>query len=293
MLPTDDARISPTAHYTGTVFRRHGLSHDALRTAAGTFFYSALRPVNLVYGAVGGPTLEHLLLARHAAIDAQLDAAIASGQVGQVLEIASGLSGRGLRFSRRWAHTGLVYVEGDLAGMAARKRRAFDEHSLRGERHRVVTLDAFAEVGTHSLNEVAATWLHPRVGTAIVTEGLVNYFEPRMVKGLWSRFAQTLSRFPFGVYLSDIHLGGSTFAYRFARIFARALEVFARGRIHMHFHSEAECTGALRDAGFDDVAVEPPSALGAPALRRAAGDAVVRVIRARTGSPLSLRGDVC
>src|SRR5262245_26104268 len=89
--------ISPTAHYTGYVWVANGLSHPAFATNEGRLLYHALRPANLAARAVGGPSLEGLLVARHRVIDHLLEAAIRSEKVGQVLEIACGLSPRGWR----------------------------------------------------------------------------------------------------------------------------------------------------------------------------------------------------
>ncbi len=91
--------ISPTAHYTGQVWLRNGLSHPRLGTPEGRVLFDALHPVMLVSGAVGGPSLEPYLLARHRAIDALLERAIEDHGVGQVVEVAAGLSPRGWRFT--------------------------------------------------------------------------------------------------------------------------------------------------------------------------------------------------
>src|SRR5680860_1088598 len=114
--------ISPTAHYTGEVWRRAGLSDPALATREGRLLYGSLRPTMALSAALGGDTLEAFLLARHRLIDRLLGEAIAAGRVGQVIEIAAGMSPRGLRFSR--LHPDLTYVEADLPAMAARKRAA-------------------------------------------------------------------------------------------------------------------------------------------------------------------------
>ena len=64
--------ISPTAHYTGEVWRRAGLSHPWLGTREGRIMVDALHPLMAVSEALGGPSLESYLLARHRAIDALL-----------------------------------------------------------------------------------------------------------------------------------------------------------------------------------------------------------------------------
>src|SRR5205085_63114 len=50
--------ISPTAHYTGHVWRRNGLSHEELGTLEGRLLFEALEPAMRASRAVGGPTLE-------------------------------------------------------------------------------------------------------------------------------------------------------------------------------------------------------------------------------------------
>src|SRR4051812_29320105 len=97
----DDA-VSPTAHYTGRVWVRHGLSHPELATWEGQLLFDVLAPTMAVSGALGGPTLEASLLARHRIIDALLADAIDAGTVTQVVEAAAGMSPRGWRFAQRY-----------------------------------------------------------------------------------------------------------------------------------------------------------------------------------------------
>src|SRR2546430_2636763 len=89
--------ISPTAHYTGYVWFAHGQSHEAFATRTGRRLYQVLRVPNVVAHAVGGPTLEGMLLARHRVIDLLLARAIDAGEISQVVEVAAGLSPRGWR----------------------------------------------------------------------------------------------------------------------------------------------------------------------------------------------------
>lgn len=246
-MSTDSAaRISPTAHYTGYVWARHGLSHPGLETREGRLMFDALQPAMLASRALGGPTLEEYLLARHRAIDATLERAIDAGEVTQVIEVAAGLTPRGWRFTRRYGER-LVYVEADLPGMAARKREALGRIGSVSERHRVSEVDALRDDGPGSLAAVAAE-LDPGEGLAIVTEGLLGYLPTDAVEGIWRRFAQTLARFPAGLYVSDLHLAG--LATPQVKAFRLALGAFVRGRVYLHFHDAAEAEGALRAAGF-------------------------------------------
>ena len=248
------ARISPTAHYTGYTWLAHGLSHPAFATSRGRLLYRALIPANRALAAAHQPNLDGMLLARHRLIDALLEEAITAGEIGQVIEVACGLSPRGHRFAARHGEH-LIYVEADLPAMAARKRDILTRAGSSSAHHRVVEIDATADDGPRSLTAIAAT-LDPDRGTAIITEGLLNYFPRDAVTGMWRRFAATLARFPRGRYLSDLHLGGG--ARTFERVFAGLLGVFVRGRIHFHFADAEAACAALLHAGFADAQLRGP-----------------------------------
>lgn len=234
------SQISPTAHYTGYVWARNGLSHPELSTTEGRVLFESLRPVMTVSGLLGRGTLEAYLLVRHTAIDALLTRAIEEQGVTQVIEVASGLSPRGWRFTRRYGDR-LTYIETDLPEMAERKRRALERM---GARHRVVALDALQEDALAAL----ADELDRAAGLAIITEGLLGYLPTDAVTGLWRRLAGVLSGFATGRYLSDLHLAGVQ--TREVRAFRVLLSAFVRGRVYLHFQDAAQATAALRAAGF-------------------------------------------
>jgi O-methyltransferase involved in polyketide biosynthesis len=276
----DGARISPTAHYTATVWVRSGLSDPALSTRLGAVLHAALSPLNEVYGRLEGrPSLDAMLLARHRALDALLERAVAAGRVGQVVEIAAGLSGRGCRFARRFSD--LRYVETDLPAMAADKRRALDEAGLRGANHDVRPLDALASDGPSSLAAVAAA-LDSSRGLAIVTEGLLSYLARDAVLALWRRIATALGRFPYGVYLSDLHLAGDVRGMWGAELFRRGLGLFARGPVRYHFAAAHETVEALRAAGLGDARLYYPEDVVSPDCPGRGSAHVVRVLAAET-----------
>ncbi len=247
--------ISPTAHYTAEVWRRHGLSDPALGTWQGRLMHLGVWPLATVVGALGAGTLDAMLLARHQLIDECLTESIEDGRVGQIVEIAAGLSPRGLRFRRE--HPDITYVEADLPAMAERKREAL---AAAGAPDRVADLDALAERGPGSLAELAAS-LDDRKGTAVVTEGLLNYFPRAEVEGLWERIATELGRFPNGLYTSDLLLQSNN-AGPVERVFGAALGVFVRGMVHFPFEDEEDAIEALEAAGFTDVQLHPGTEAG-------------------------------
>ena len=246
LRPDGSEAISPTAHYTGYVWARNQLSPPELGTREGRVFYESLRAPMVVSEVLGGGTLEAYLLARHRAIDALLERAIDEHGVTQVLEVAAGMSGRGLRFTRRYGER-LRYVEADLPAMAARKRRALERLSAISPRHRVEELDALSDTGPRSLAQLVQT-LNRDGGLAIITEGLLGYLEPSDVRALWRRFAGALATFTPGVYISDIHIG-EVHNLR-VKAFRLVLAAFVRGPVHLHFGHQPEVVAALKEAGF-------------------------------------------
>ena len=280
MASTSSVRISPTAHYTGYAWLAHGLSDPAFATPTGQFLYRALGPANRLMRAAGQPNLDGFLLARHHMIDAVLRAAIARGEVGQVIEVACGLSPRGWRFAREFGDR-VTYVEADLPGMAAKKRAVLAKATAGGAHHRVVEIDATADAGPASIAALAET-LDPTRGTAIITEGLVNYFDRETVVAMWARFARALGQFPHGVYYSDLILREANTG-SLVTTFAWLLSAFVRGKVHLHFTTPAQAEAALARAGLAAQLLDPRDLEHElPELERA-GAARVKIIEGVAG----------
>ncbi|MGH3459786.1 class I SAM-dependent methyltransferase [Aeromicrobium sp.] len=255
MFRRTDAAISPTALYTGTVWRRNGLSHPAFATFAGTALWTGLVGPRRAASLLGAPDLDTMLLARHHSIDTLLERAIDAGEISQVVEIAAGLSPRGWRFASRYG-SDLTYIETDLLAMSRRKEDLLTRAELMGPGHRVRVLDAFKPTGPNSLDALANE-LDPDQGTAVITEGLINYFPMPHVTTLWNSVGSTLHRFPRGLYLSDLHLDQSPGAVTAtAKVLITA---FVRGNVYLHFDREQDAIDALRKAGFDDAELLLPS----------------------------------
>jgi len=252
--------ISPTAHYTGEVWRRSGLSHPWLSTREGRAMYDLLHPVMRASAVLGGPSLEAYLLARHRAIDARLERAIQDHAVTQVIEVAAGLSPRGWRFASRYGER-VTYIEADLPAMAARKRRALERIGSLSDHHRVVELDALAgsDPSDPASLAAAAAQLDGDRGVAIITEGLLGYLPTDAMLAMWSRFAATLSGFPSSCYISDLHLG--SVANPAVHAFRVALSAFVRGRVYLHFDDAADAEARLRECGFATASVRPAGQL--------------------------------
>lgn len=240
--------ISPTAHYTGETWVRNGLSHPELATWQGRAAHAAFALPLAASRLLGGPTLNGPLLARHRIIDALLEERIRSG-IGQVVEVACGMSPRGWRLTERFDD--LIYVEADLPAMARRKREALERMGSLTEHHRVADLDVLQTDGPNSLESLVGA-LDPAAGLAIVSEGLLVYLDDDTVDGLWNRIATALGRFDQGVYLSDLRFASQDRGLP-ERAFELILGTFVRGQIHAYRGDEPSAEAELRAAGFDDV----------------------------------------
>jgi O-methyltransferase involved in polyketide biosynthesis len=273
--------ISPTAHYTGYTWFAHGLSHPALVTPQGKLMYTALRPMYCLATLTGAPTLQAFLLARHRVMDLLLQKAIEEGRVGQVIEVAAGLSPRGWRFKKRFGNR-VRYIEADLPDMAERKLDLLRHAGLLTPGHDVVALDALADHGPLALSTLASS-LDPNKGTAIITEGLLNYFDTPSVLGMWARFGKVLAQFPHGLYLSDIHLSDSGHRGAGVSAFKAMLSAFVKGRVHLHFENEVMATTELRNAGFELADLHQARHFaGVLDINLAPGANAVRIIEARS-----------
>jgi O-methyltransferase involved in polyketide biosynthesis len=182
-------------------------------------------------------------------IDELLVSAIEDGRVSQVIEVACGMAPRGWRFAQRYGGE-LTYIEADLPEMAERKRHALRGTGSLGDAHQVVPVDALSDDGPESLAAVAAP-LDPESGLAIITEGLLTYFDHGNVLGMWRRFSDVLGRFRHGLYLADVRLDDPHRAAA-ERAFSALLSTFVARRVHTHFSDERAAVRALREAGFAD-----------------------------------------
>jgi O-methyltransferase involved in polyketide biosynthesis len=213
-----------------------------------------MRPANVIAERIGAPTLDGMLLGRHELIDLRLARAIDAGEITQIIEVAAGMSPRGWRFREQYGSR-IAYVEADLPDMRVLKQEALADVDGETTHHYTAEIDALADEGESSIAALCAT-LDPTRGTAIITEGLVNYFTTPTLLGMWRRFARALTRFPRGIYLSDLITQEHNNAL-YARAFGKLLATATRANVTMHFATDEEAVDALADAGFDGSLLAP------------------------------------
>lgn len=276
--PTDSSGISFTALYTGAVWHRHGLSDDCLATRQGRWLYHLMTPFESASQLAIGGNIRTFLLQRHLIIDELIDQAIASRGITQVLEIACGMSPRGIRLRQR--HPGIHMVEADLPDMAGRKALRLLAADRLGSNHQVTPIDILADHGEHQLEHVLDRVFDNRKPVIVVTEGLTSYFSLDVITTFWQRLAAALAQRPGSVYLTESYyrprpplLNGSLNAL------GKLLGAATRSQVSFHFQTDDEARRHFLDCGFNSAVVHDPrdwyDRLAIPESR---GEPMVRVI---------------
>jgi hypothetical protein len=86
----------------------------------------------------------------------------------------------------------------------------------------------------------------------------------------------TLSGFPAGRYISDLHIGAVENAQ--VRVFRVLLSAFVRGRVHLHFDNTADAQAAVRAAGFASAELRPGASIVSSC--RGPGSEMVHILEA-------------
>ncbi|KAA1174791.1 class I SAM-dependent methyltransferase [Marinobacter salinexigens] len=278
--PTDSSGISFTALYTGAVWHRYGLSDDALATAQGNLLYRLMTPFETASKAVIGGNIRTFLLQRHLIIDHLIDQAINEHGITQVLEIACGMSPRGIRLREK--HPSLHMVEADLPDMAAKKALRLLSAGRLGSGHQVTPVDILATHGERTLEAVIERVFDNDKPIIVVTEGLTSYFSLEVISSFWRRLANVMANRPGSVYLSESYfrprqpiLKGTLTAL------GGILGSATRSQVSFHFGSDREAHQHFIDCGFKTATVHDPRAwYGVLPIPESRGEPMVRVIEA-------------
>ena len=278
----DTASISFTGLYTGEVFYRNGLSPSFLATPAGGALYHLMTPMETAGRWLGGTNLRLMLVQRHLLMDDLLAYWIRERGVTQVLEIASGMSPRGLRFRRRFPE--ITYVETDLPGMSERKRRELEAQGCLNERHRVCPLNVFHGDGPQAMETVVAEHFTEGQPLLVITEGLTSYFTLEAIQPVWRRINELGRRFPGSGYLFETYWrpGESAFGRSINRL-SGVLGRLSDSNVSFHFSSADQVQQSLRELGFRSVRVhDPRDHIERLRLPTGRGDSLVRIVEAET-----------
>jgi O-methyltransferase involved in polyketide biosynthesis len=275
----DSTGISFTALYTGAVWHRHGLSDDVLATEQGRWLYHLMTPFETASKAVVGGNLRTFLLQRHLIIDHLIDQAIARG-VTQVLEIACGMSPRGIRLRQKYPH--IHMAEADLPEMATRKASRLLVSGNLGARHQVMPIDILATAGDHSLETVIARTFDNPEPVIVITEGLTSYFSLPVISDFWQRLAALMQQRPGSAYLSESYLMPTQPLLRGTlKTLGGMLGTVTRSDVSFHFENDQQAGEHFRSCGFRSVTIHNPADFyGLLPIPESRNDPMVRIVEA-------------
>jgi O-methyltransferase involved in polyketide biosynthesis len=275
----DSTGISFTALYTGAVWHRHGLSDDVLATAQGRWLYHLMTPFEAVSKAVVGGNLRTFLLQRHLIIDHLIGQAIDRG-VTQILEIACGMSPRGIRLRQQYPQVHMA--EADLPAMATRKASHLLVSGHLGARHQLMPIDILATSGEHSLETVMARTFDNQEPVVVITEGLTSYFSLPVISGFWQRLAALVQQRPGSVYLSESYLMPAQPLLRGTlKSLGGLLGTITHSDVSFHFPDDQQAAEHFSSCGFPSVAVHNPADFyGRLPIPQSRNDPMVRVVEA-------------
>ena len=242
--------ISFTAHYTGYIWYRMGISHPVFATAKGKTLAALVHPLESWAEKYVGGSMRTTLKQRHSMLDTHLQSLIEQHPDLQVLEIACGLSPRGWWFRQHYST--IRYRELDLPDMAATKQAALQQIEPNVEDILSVDLftDAFAE---------AFKVFDPTRPLVIISEGLINYFDKPLLQQLVQAIASYGRDFKELHYLTDLYPEPTQ--NKLATIIwnsSRLLKWMSRSAFSFHFQTPAEVEQFFHDSGFKDVRVTQP-----------------------------------
>ena len=243
--------ISFTAHYTGYIWYKMGISHSVLATSKGKFLAMIADPIESWAEKHVGGSMRTTLKDRHTMLDDALKRLIEQYPNLQVLEIAAGLSPRGWWFRQHYPD--IDYRELDLPDMAQTKQSALKQ--IEKNSPDILSVDLFTE----NFRQAFAVFDQNRP-LVVISEGLINYFDKGLLQQLIQSIAQYGQDFQTLHYLTDLY--PEPVKNKLAKVIwssSKLLKVMSRSAFSFHFIDPMQVQDFFQEAGFHKVDVIQPS----------------------------------
>ena len=248
--------LSVTAKYTGHCWRFGKFEGaELLDTEEAKFIFDVTNAVLDLTSGKSAPSLPHSLVQRHVIIDRLLSDWLRSeGERGQVLEIASGLSARGVRFT---TNPDVNYTEVDLPAVLGRKRELFARTNEGQEAALRPNLNFVSGDLTHL--DLAAL-VDPERPVFLIAEGLFMYLEAEAQRTLWERLASLCQRPNSALSFDLVPACEEPPTSRAGNVLDLGLRLVTGGRTFAKDErTRADLSSDLMEAGFDSVKVHDPA----------------------------------
>lgn len=260
------ASISFTAHYTGEMWQKLGLSHPALATKKGKRLHQLFAPIETFAKTFFGVTMGKTLTVRHALMDKRIDAFITKHPDAQIIEVAAGLSPRGWRFLQK--HPKLTYAEIDLPAMSQLKQSRADNLP------QPIPQFFAADLLEDDL-DVIFDQFDTNKPLMIVSEGLINYFNLDLLGRLSQRLSEQLDKFPHGIWLTENYPYSDKASYNaLVKVASAALRKLSKSSFSFYFFQPSEAVNFFLGHGFSSGDVYQPTADDSPENNAHLGDTV-------------------
>jgi O-methyltransferase involved in polyketide biosynthesis len=196
---------------------------------------------------------------RHLIIDHLLEKAVQENGVRQVVELACGFSPRGYRFMKKHEGIGIRYIEADLPHMAERKKKTLEKAGLISPDHLIVPCNILIDDDELCLKNLAKEYLDPTQPVVVITEGIINYFDPETIKDVWRRIGDIFNAGSGGIYLTDnCPIQKEHKYFIFLSMFFKIMGVLSRGKLFFHFNSDDDAKNTFNTLSFKKTNVYTP-----------------------------------
>ena len=244
-----NTRVGPTALYTAQAWRAGSFENaEHFDHRLGRLMYTAGDMVQKYLGPVL-PTymkdFHRYLFIRHRAFEERLDATVPD----MVIEVAAGLSPRGLTYARRWART--RYLELDLPNMVAAKRKRLQSLRLPPNYHLAET-----DILARDFIERLPLKPTPDQTLMVITEGLMDYLNMAEKHRAWENIVALMKMAaPDSRYLMECWPRQRVLpASPAGRLGVKGVSMLVGRRVDENLHeNRKEAEAALRQAGFATV----------------------------------------
>lgn len=255
--PSNDTETSPhasisfTAHYTGEMWQKLGLSHPALATQTGRQLHRLVYPLECFAKLFFGVSMGKTLTVRHSLIDSRIEYYLSKNPDVQIVEFAAGLSPRGWRFLQKYEQ--LRYIEIDLADMSALKEQR--------AAHLPRPIPEFysADVLEDNL-DVLFNQLDTNKPLLIISEGLINYFSLPLLSQLTQKIALQTQKFKHAMWITENYPFSDKPSYnQLVKMASKSLGFLSRSNFSFYFDNPASSIDFFKTHGFSHVDIFQPS----------------------------------
>lgn len=242
-------KISPTAKITSHAWNYLGISNsEHFIDKNFSLFITLIRLIGIPYFASKkNDYIYYMLEPRHRAIDYFI---LTKFPYNQIVELACGLSPRGMTFSD---NPQLNYIESDLPKILKTKKEKVENiyktRNVDRKNHNFVELDLINEKMTDKISHL----LNKNEKTLVITEGLTPYFEMEQLRKIFTNIASFLKANGGGVYITDMfHVEDLQRNIYNSNLMKIALKLL-NAHIKADIDNSDEGQTFLRDCGFDFV----------------------------------------